>query len=134
MAEIEKVSKEPAFSQFTVYELLRSLVFLAVLAIASTPLPKKLYNKYADTVAVKTALVVILPAVLKADSKENLDKVKSIIEGRKKTMELGDKGFYDPEFGKKMEESITYEDGLFVIFLLTENIEKAKKAIESLKE
>lgn len=72
--------------------------------------------------------------VLKAEDEEHIKTLEKLIERRKKTLELGDKGFYDPDFDLRMENSVVYSDGLFVIFLITEDNDAAVKAIETLKE
>lgn len=51
----------PAVSQVAVYDLVRSLMFLAVLCVASTNLPHKLYDKVKDYTAIRVATVIILP-------------------------------------------------------------------------
>lgn len=72
--------------------------------------------------------------VLKAKNSNDVHKLVDLIERRKKTLELGDKGMYDPDFELRMSNSMVYKDGLFVIFLITENNDVAYKTIESLKE
>ncbi len=54
----------PLFSGVAVYELSRSLVFLALLTIASTPLPHKLYLKLYEKKAFRLIFSIILPILL----------------------------------------------------------------------
>lgn len=72
-------------------------------------------------------------AVIKAESEKDVETLKDIIARHKQTLTLGDKGMYDPDFDIRMENSVVYEDGLFVIFLVTEDNTAAKQAIEKLK-
>ncbi len=53
----------PAVSGMAVYELLRSLLFLAILCIAATPLPHKLYAKISNTAVAKAAFCVLSPVL-----------------------------------------------------------------------
>ena len=72
--------------------------------------------------------------VLKAKTKGDVASLVDLIERRKKTLELGDKGMYDPDFELRMSNSVVYKDGLFVMLLITEDNDAAIKAIEQLKE
>ena len=73
-------------------------------------------------------------AVLKAHEKDNVQDLVDLIEQRKKTLALGEKGMYDPEFETRMENAVIIEHGLFVIFLVTDNNSNAIKEIENLEE
>ena len=73
-------------------------------------------------------------AVLKAQSEKDIDVLKDIINRRKQTLTLGDKGMYDPDFDVRMENAEVYNDGMFVIFLVTEDNAASKNAIENLKK
>ena len=54
----------PLFSSVGVYDLVRSVALICVLCIASTPLPNKLYKKFADNKVVRIIWCIILPIVL----------------------------------------------------------------------
>ncbi len=54
----------PAISQVAVYDLVRSLLFLGVLCIASTNLPHRIYEKVKDLTAVRIALCIALPIAI----------------------------------------------------------------------
>lgn len=54
----------PVFSSVSVYELSRSTVFLIVLIVASTPLPRQIYLKIKDKTAFKAVWIILLPIVL----------------------------------------------------------------------
>lgn len=73
-------------------------------------------------------------AVLKATDSEQTENLMQLIERRKETLAKGDKGFYDKNFKTRMEQSQLYTDGDFVIFLLTEDNDSAKQAIDKLKK
>ncbi len=73
-------------------------------------------------------------AVLKPKSDRDAQKLLDLIERRKETLSLGDKGAYDPDFDYKMKNSVLKTDGGFVIFLITDNNEAAIEAIEKLKQ
>ena len=73
-------------------------------------------------------------AVLKADKKDNVQDLVDLIEQRKKTLALGDKGMYDPAFETRMKNAVVIQSGLFVIFLVTDNNSDVIKEIEKLKE
>ncbi len=51
-------------SGIAVYEILRSLPFLIILILASTPIPHRIYKKFVDKKPVAVAMCIILPAVL----------------------------------------------------------------------
>lgn len=72
--------------------------------------------------------------VLKAKGKGDVAGLVDLVERRKTTLELGDKGMYDPDFEVRMSNSVVYTDGLFVIFLITEDNDSAIKAVEQLQE
>lgn len=72
--------------------------------------------------------------ILKAENKKDVNTLVDLIERRKKTLELGDKGMYDPDFEVRMSNALVYKDGLFVIFLITEDNDAVYKAIRNLKE
>ena len=54
----------PLVSPYSLYEFVRSLVFVAVLSVASTPIPKKIYQRYADKTVVKVVLCIAIPFLL----------------------------------------------------------------------
>ena len=72
-------------------------------------------------------------AVLKADKKENVEKVKDLINRRKETLSLGDKGMYDPDFQSRMSNSQLKAVGEYVIFIVTDDNDAALDAIEQFK-
>lgn len=72
--------------------------------------------------------------VLKAKSKGDVSGLVDLIERRKTTLQMGDKGMYDPDFEVRMSNAVVYTDGLFVIFLITEDNDAAINAIDKLKE
>ncbi len=72
--------------------------------------------------------------VLKAKTAEDINTLEDLIERRKQTLNHSDRSFYDPDFDLRMENSVAYSDGLFVIFLITDDNDAAVKAIEALKE
>ncbi len=90
-----------------------------------------LLNDYAIYVAAGTTTYEV--AVLKAKSPNDIEKLLSIVEKRKKTISQGDKGMYDPNFSIRIENSVIKADGNFVIFLLTDNNDAAIDAIDALK-
>ncbi len=73
-------------------------------------------------------------AVLKARDEGGVSKLTKLIERRKETLAVGDKGAYDPKFDMRMENSVLYSDGLFVIFIVTDYNENAVEAIKNLKK
>lgn len=73
-------------------------------------------------------------AVLKSKSDKDTQKLLDLIERRKESLSLGDKGAYDPDFDYKIKNSVLKTDGRFVIFLITDNNEAAAEAIEKLKK
>ncbi len=54
----------PAISQIAIYDLVRGMLFLTVLAIASTKLPYKFYCKFKEKTAFKIIMCVTLPLIL----------------------------------------------------------------------
>lgn len=56
--------RAPFVSATAVYDLLRSLMFLAILAIGSTKLPYKIYCRFKDKTAFKIIMCIALPAVI----------------------------------------------------------------------
>ena len=72
-------------------------------------------------------------AVLKANESTNIDTIKSIMERRKETLSLGDKGMYDPMFKERMENSEILTVGDFVLLIITDDNDAALKALENLK-
>ncbi len=54
----------PMISQTAIYDLVRGLLFLVVLALASTKLPYKLYCKFKDKTAFNVIMCIILPLIL----------------------------------------------------------------------
>lgn len=72
--------------------------------------------------------------VLKAETNYDAQGMKELFERRKKTLAAGDKGMYDLNFEKKMENSVVEVVGEFAIFLVTDFNDDAVAAIEKLKE
>lgn len=72
--------------------------------------------------------------VLKSKNEADTEKLVDLVERRKKTLENGDKGMYDPSFETKMSNAVLKTDGPFVIFLITNDNEAALKAAEALKK
>lgn len=91
----------------------------------------ELLSDYAIFLAAGTKTYEV--SVIKAEKAEDTDKLLDLIERRKKTLAAGDKGMYDPDFDAKLESSLLYKDGNFVIFLLTPDNDAAKAEIEKLK-
>ena len=63
MSYLKAMFTGPIISETAVYDIIRSVLFLVVLTIASTPLPKKIYSKLCDKKgfkAVRLALPVIV--------------------------------------------------------------------------
>ena len=54
----------PFVSSYSLYQLVRSLVFVAVLSVASTPIPKKIYQRYAHNNVVRVILCIAIPFLL----------------------------------------------------------------------
>ena len=73
-------------------------------------------------------------AVLRCGDKKEIAALTDLIERRKETLALGDKGMYDPDFKKRMNASVIVTEGNTVIFLVTDDNEAAKKAISELKK
>ncbi len=61
-------------------------------------------------------------------------KIEDLLTRRKKTLESGDKGAYDPDFEVRMENAVIYNDGRFGMLLITQDNDQALKVIEKLKE
>lgn len=90
-----------------------------------------LLDGYAVYLALGTVTYEV--AVLKAKDEAGAQSLYGLLERRKETLAAGDKGMYDPDFEARMEKSQLYTDGLYVIFLLTEDNDAAKAAIDALK-
>ncbi|MBQ9770174.1 MAG: hypothetical protein IJW27_08215 [Clostridia bacterium] len=73
-------------------------------------------------------------AVLRCSDKEDVAVLGELIERRKETLALGDKGMYDPDFKKRMNSSVVITEGKTVIFLVTDDNEAAKTVINELKK
>ena len=73
-------------------------------------------------------------SVLKAKSKDDVQKLVSLLERRKQTLSEGDKAAYDPDFNKLMDNSKILTEGEFVILLITDNNDATVAAIENLKQ
>lgn len=73
-------------------------------------------------------------SVLKAEKKEDTDKLVSLLERRKQTLATGDKAAYDPEFKMLMEKSEILVEDEFVILLITHDNDAVISAIETLKK
>lgn len=73
-------------------------------------------------------------AVLRANGIEAVPKLNDLIERRKETLSLGDKGMYDPQFNIRMSNSKQETVGEFVIFIVTDDNDAALKAIDQFKE
>lgn len=54
----------PLISQVAIYDLVRGLLFLAILAVASTKMPYKLYCKLKDKTVFKVIMCIMLPFIL----------------------------------------------------------------------
>ena len=54
----------PCISQIAVYDLLRGLLFLAILVLASTRLPYKIYCRLCDKTAFKIIMCITLPLII----------------------------------------------------------------------
>ncbi len=72
-------------------------------------------------------------SVLKAKSKDDVSKLESLFERRKRTLEGGTQAAYDPNFKKIIQDAQIIIDGDFVIFLLTNNNDAIIETIEKLK-
>ena len=72
-------------------------------------------------------------AVLKAESSASAERMEDLIERRKQTLALGDKGMYDPNFSARMESSVVETVGEFVILIITDDNDTALSEIEKLK-
>lgn len=72
-------------------------------------------------------------SVLKAKSNDDVSKLESLFERRKKTLEGGTQAAYDPNFKKIMQSSKIITDGDFVILLITNDNDAVINAVENLK-
>ena len=72
-------------------------------------------------------------AVLKAKNSDDVSLFTQLIERRKETLALGDKGMYDPNFKKRMDSSKVITEGNIVIFIVNDDITAAEDAINALK-
>lgn len=72
-------------------------------------------------------------SVLKANSKNDIEKLTNLFERRKKTLSEGDKAAYDPNFKNLIDDSRIITNGEFVILLITPSNDAVIKAIENLK-
>ena len=73
-------------------------------------------------------------SVLKAKSKDDVQKLVSLLERRKQTLSEGDKAAYDPGFNKLLDNSKILTEGKFVILLITADNTAVLTQIESLKQ
>ena len=90
-----------------------------------------LIDDYAIFVSAGTTTYEI--AVLKTDTINSTDKLEALMSHRKQTLELGDKGMYDPKFDLRMSTSKTLTVGNFVLFIITDDNDAALNAIEALQ-
>lgn len=72
-------------------------------------------------------------AVLKAESSASVERIEELVNRRKETLALGDKGMYDPSFNIRMENSVVQTVGDFVILFITDDNDTALDEIEKLK-
>ena len=73
-------------------------------------------------------------SILKAESKENAQKLTEVLKRRKQTLEGGTKAAYDPDFNNLMSSSQILTEGDFVILLITPDNDAAVEAIDNLKQ
>lgn len=73
-------------------------------------------------------------SVLKAESKDDVQSLVSLLERRKATLSAGDKAAYDPQFKTLLDDSRILEEGNFVILLITHDNDAVITAIENLKQ
>jgi len=78
------------------------------------------------------AYVTYEVAVFKADSAENAEKLLDVLERRIDTMAAGDKGFYDANFEKTIEDAQVYRDGKYAFMLITGDGATSRAAVEEL--
>ncbi len=71
---------------------------------------------------------------LKAETNYDAQTIAELFERRKETLANGDKGMYDLNFNKRMENSVVEVVGKYAIFLVTDFNDQALAAIENLKE
>lgn len=90
-----------------------------------------LIDDYAVYVSAGTTTYEV--AVLKATDSTGVETIKSIMERRKETLSLGDKGMYDPMFKQRMSNAKIETVGDFVILIITDDNNAALKALENLK-
>lgn len=90
-----------------------------------------LIDDYAVYVSAGTTTYEI--AVLKASDSSGVKTIKNIMERRKETLSLGDKGMYDPMFKQRMSNAKIETVGDFVILIITDDNNAALKALENLK-
>lgn len=73
-------------------------------------------------------------SVLKAKSKDDVQKLIEVLERRKQTLQGGVKAAYDPDFEKLMQNSKIISEDKFVILLITADNTAALTEIEKLKQ
>ncbi len=73
-------------------------------------------------------------SVLKAKSKDDVQKVTELLQRRKQTLQGGVKAAYDPDFEKLMQNSKILSEGEFVILLITADNTSVLTAIDNLKQ
>ncbi len=88
-------------------------------------------SDYAIFISAGTTMYEV--AVLRTEKKEDVSVLTDLIERRKETLALGDKGMYDPDFKKRMNSSKLITEGNTVIFIVTDDNSAAETAINSLK-
>lgn len=71
--------------------------------------------------------------VLKAENKENAEKLKALLDRRLETLSGGDKAMYDPSFESMIQNAKTYTDGSFAILIITGDNTRTLDAINKLK-
>jgi len=80
------------------------------------------------------AYVTYEVAVFKADSAENAEKLLDVLERRIKTMSAGDKGFYDANFEKTIDDAQVYREGNYAFMLITGDAATSRAAVEELMQ
>ncbi len=88
-------------------------------------------SDYAIFISAGTTMYEI--AVLRTENKEDISVLTDLIERRKETLALGDKGMYDPDFKKRMGSSKVITEGNTVIFIVTDDNNAAIDAINEIK-
>ena len=91
----------------------------------------ELIDDYAIFVSAGTITYEV--AVLKTKDNGSVNKLEDLMERRKLTLELGDKGMYDPKFDMRISSSKLQKTGNFVLLIITDNNDAALAAIEKLK-